>query len=70
VAARARVLEGAGLRGLDALHIASAEVGGADLLITTDDRLIRRAAKVGVDLRVRLVTPPEAAALLSEEGSR
>lgn len=70
VAARARVLERAGFRGLDALHTASAEEGGADLLITTDDRMIRRAGRAGLGLRVRLVTPPEAVALLSEREHR
>jgi predicted nucleic acid-binding protein len=70
VADRARALERLGLRGLDALHVASAEAGGADLLITTDDRLIRRAARVVRDLRVRLVTPPEAVLLLPRRPSR
>jgi hypothetical protein len=31
---RARELEQAGLRGLDALHVASAEAGATELLIT------------------------------------
>ncbi|MEK7838966.1 MAG: PIN domain-containing protein [candidate division NC10 bacterium] len=70
VAARARDLERVGFRGLDALHMASAEAGGADLLITTDDRMIRRAVRVGRDLLVRLVTPPEAVALVSGRPSR
>jgi predicted nucleic acid-binding protein len=70
VADRARALERLGLRGLDALHAASAEAGGADLLITTDDRMIRRAARAERDLRVRLVTPPEAVLLLPSRPSR
>lgn len=70
VADRARALERLGLRGLDALHVASAEAGGADLLITTDDRMIRRAARAVRDLRVRLVTPPEAVLLLPRRPSR
>jgi hypothetical protein len=70
VAARARALERVSFRGLDALHIASAELGDVDLLITTDDRMIRRAVQAGLDLRVRLVTPPEAVALLSRRGRR
>src|SRR3972149_5217344 len=65
VEARARGLERVGFRGLDALHMASAEAGGAELLITTDDRMIRQAVRAGRDLRVRPVTPPEAVALLS-----
>jgi hypothetical protein len=43
---------------------ASAEAGGADLLITTDDRMMRRAVRAKLDLRVRRVTPPEAATRL------
>jgi len=65
VVARARALEQVGFRGLDALHVASAESGGAELLVTTDDRMIQRAMRAGRDLRVRLVTPAEAVALVS-----
>ena len=70
VAARARALERVGFRGFDALHMASAEAGGADLLITTDDQMIRQAVRAGRDLQVRLVTPPEAMALLSGRQNR
>jgi len=63
---RAEQLEGEGLRGLDAVHIACAEAGRADLLVTTDDRMLRGARRTsGVDLRV--VSPFEALALLNEE---
>ncbi len=58
--ARARVLERHGLRGLDALHVAAAEKGRADLLVTTDDRLVKRAARAGVALATRIVFPPAA----------
>ena len=64
VAARARSLEQLGLRGLDALHVASAEAGRADLLVTTDDRMIRRVGRAGTEVRVRLVGPAEAVALV------
>jgi predicted nucleic acid-binding protein len=70
VADRARTLERRGLRGLDALHVASAEAGGVDLLITTDDRMIRRAARAVPDLQVRLVTPPQAVLLLPRRPSQ
>jgi predicted nucleic acid-binding protein len=70
VADRARALERRGLRGLDALHVASAEAGAAELLITTDDRMIRRAARIVGDLSVRLVTPPEALLLLPRRPNR
>lgn len=62
VATRARELEQFGLRGLDALHIASAEAGSADLLVTTDDRMLRRAHRAGTELTVRVVSPTEALA--------
>ena len=42
VADRARALERLGLRGLDALHVACAEAGAADLLVTTELLLPRR----------------------------
>ena len=70
LADRARALERLGLRGLDALHVASAEAGRADLLVTTDDRMMRRAARAKGGLRVRLVTPPEAISILSGRRNR
>ncbi len=70
VIARARALERRGLRGLDAFHVASAEAGAADLLVTTDDRMLRRAGRAAPDLRVRLVTPPEAVSLLPRRPTR
>jgi predicted nucleic acid-binding protein len=69
VSSRASALEEAGLRGLDALHVASAEATGAELLVTTDHRMIRRVDRAGLGLRVRLVTPPEALSLLSRRRS-
>ena len=65
--ARARGLERSGLRGLDALHVASAEAGGADLLVTTDDRMLRRARRVRSEVRVDVVRPVQALARLSVE---
>ena len=41
----------------DALHIASAELGSADFLLTTDDRLVRMAARGVGTPRVRLLNP-------------
>lgn len=67
LAARARGLEKLGLRGLDALHVASAEAGKADLLVTTDDRLIRRGRRGEMELSVRIVSPLDALARLAEE---
>lgn len=53
--ARARVLHAAGLGTVDALHWAAAEAGGADVLLTTDDRFERRATRMAPAL-----TPPHA----------
>lgn len=69
VAARARDLEQAGLRGLDALHVAAAEAAHADLLVTTDDRMIRRVTRAGSLVALRLVRPQDALALLDEEAT-
>ena len=44
VVERAEELETWGIAAYDALHLACAESGGADVLLTTDDRLLRRAA--------------------------
>lgn len=63
---RARDLERVGLRGLDALHIAAAEAAMAQLLITTDDRMLRRSRRLGTDLAIRVVLPTVATALLSD----
>lgn len=70
VAERARSLERAGLRGLDALHVASAEAGKAELLITTDDRMLRRSRRAGLTLAVRVVTPLEAVELIPRRAHR
>jgi predicted nucleic acid-binding protein len=64
---RAQVLERLSLRGLDALHIASAEAATADLLVTTDDRMLRRARRASDELQVNVVTPVQALARLLEE---
>lgn len=67
---RATSLERAGLRGLDALHVASAEAGEAELLITTDDRMLRRSRRAGLALEVRVVTPVEAVELIPRRTPR
>lgn len=57
VASRAAELERLGFAGIDALHVASAEAGGADVLLTTDDRLLRIAARHAGLLHVRVANP-------------
>ena len=54
---RAEELEGLGFRHYDALHIACAESGEADVLLTTDDKLLNRATRFRSQLRVRVENP-------------
>ena len=55
--ARAEELEGLGFNHYDALHIACAESGRADVLLTTDDRMLRLAKRRQSHLRVRVENP-------------
>ncbi|MBC8160338.1 MAG: PIN domain-containing protein [Roseiflexaceae bacterium] len=57
---RAQVFEKAGIRPLDALHLAAAEAGNVDFFCTCDDRLYKRA-KGWLDVQVRVLTPLELA---------
>ncbi len=54
---RAVELERLGFKAFDALHIACAEAGGADVLLTTDDRLLRKARQNRRALKVRVENP-------------
>jgi predicted nucleic acid-binding protein len=55
---RAALLIGWGFKALDALHVACAERGRADVFLTTDDVLLRVAARTGKrGLRVRVANP-------------
>ena len=58
VEARAEALAAAGLRPLDALHLASAEAAGADYLCTCDDQLLKRGRVLAAP-PVRVVSPVE-----------
>ncbi len=60
---RARDLEEAGLKGRDALHLATAEYAAVDYFVTCDDKLLRRARRLGCSVKV--VLPTE----LLEEGT-
>lgn len=55
---RAGELEAAGIAPLDALHVASAEAAQVDFLLTCDDRLLRRAARIGT-IACEVVNPKE-----------
>ena len=57
--ARGRDIEKLGFKRLDALHLACAESGNADVFLTTDDRLLRRAKRLSSKLYVRVENPYE-----------
>ena len=53
IQARARYIQQvSAIHSMDSLHIASAEAGHADVLLSTDDRLIRACKKLDLDVRV------------------
>ena len=54
---RAEQLESLGFKHYDALHITCAESGGADVLLTTDDRMLRLAKRHSAQLQVRVENP-------------
>ena len=54
---RARQLEAWGFSAYDALHLACAESGGADILFTTDERLLRKAVAHVNQLQTRVENP-------------
>jgi predicted nucleic acid-binding protein len=54
---RAVELKRAGLKPMDALHVACAEKGKAEILLTTDDNLLSKALKNQRTLKVKVVNP-------------
>jgi predicted nucleic acid-binding protein len=54
---RARELEKTGFIGFDAIHLACAESGKADIFLTTDDRLLKQAKRHKKDLHVKVQNP-------------
>jgi predicted nucleic acid-binding protein len=56
-AERAAFLQELGFDAFDALHLACAEQGQADVFLTTDDDLIRRAGRCINELRTRVGNP-------------
>jgi PIN domain-containing protein len=58
IASRGVELESRGFKNIDALHIASAEAGRADRLVTCDDGFLRRARKQ-TDLQTHVLSPLE-----------
>ena len=56
--ARAKKLYLAGMGMFDALHLVAAEVGYCDVLLTTDDKFIKKAARAGGEsLSVKVMNP-------------
>ncbi|MCB9434243.1 MAG: PIN domain-containing protein [Ardenticatenaceae bacterium] len=55
---RARWFEQAGIKPLDALHLASAEHAEANYFCTCDDKLLKQAKRI-TDLKTRAVSPLE-----------
>jgi hypothetical protein len=52
-----RAARAAGIRGMDALHLAWAESLNADAFVTVDDELLRRARALASILRCRVESP-------------
>ena len=57
IVARASEIGQLGLKPVDAVHVAAAEMIKADVLLSCDDRLCRVARKLRTRLRVRVVNP-------------
>jgi len=54
---RASELEKLGFVGFDAVHLACAETGKAEIFLSTDDRLLKRAKRQSKKLRVKVANP-------------
>ncbi len=54
---RGKVLESLGFGQMDAVHLACAEKARVDVFLTTDDDLLRKAAKHAKSIRVRVANP-------------
>jgi predicted nucleic acid-binding protein len=54
---RAQELQALGFKQWDALHLACAERGQADIFLTTDDKFLRLAERIADRLRVRVNNP-------------
>ena len=54
---RANELEKLGFVGFDAVHLACAESGNADVFLSTDDRLLKRAKRLSKKIRVKVMNP-------------
>jgi predicted nucleic acid-binding protein len=66
---RSLELASQGFAGVDALHVASAEAGGADFFLTTDDRLLKTAERCASDINVEVANPLEWIKKMEENGT-
>lgn len=55
IASRAKEFENLGLQAFDAMHLACAE-NKADVFLTTDDKFLKQALKIG-DLKIKISNP-------------
>ena len=55
--ARGKHFESLGFKPFDALHLACAESGHADCLLTTDDRMLNKAKSISSQLGIRVENP-------------
>jgi predicted nucleic acid-binding protein len=56
IVSRAREIEMQGLKPMDALHLACAE-RSADVMLTTDDEILRAAIRMSADIKVIVMNP-------------
>jgi predicted nucleic acid-binding protein len=54
---RAKQIQKFGVKSFDALHVACAEGGKADVFLTTDDQLLKKLHKHSDKIKVRVVNP-------------
>jgi len=54
---RATTIQDLGIRAYDALHVACAERGGADVMLSTDDKLVRLAQRNNDRIRIEILNP-------------
>ena len=54
---RTEELMALGFKNFDALHLSSAELGGAEVFVSCDDRLLAAAGRHAAVLRIRVVNP-------------
>lgn len=54
---RAHELENIGFKSFDAMHISCSESAGADVFLTTDDKLLKRAEREKNNINVRIANP-------------